>query len=79
MTWTAKDIAEFNMLVDDCLLKPLRDHQERAVFYEPMEYQCDSCGEFVPAKELSELIWEDKLLLFCQAPKCQKRREFFST
>jgi hypothetical protein len=79
MTWTAKDIAEFQMLVDDCFLKPLHDHQERVVFHEPMEYQCDSCGEFAPSKELSELIWEDKLLLFCSKAKCQKRREFFST
>jgi hypothetical protein len=79
MCWTAKDQAEFQMLVDDCLLKPLRDHQERVVFYEPMEYQCDSCSEFFPGAELDELEWEDKLLLFCQAVKCQKRREFFST
>jgi hypothetical protein len=79
MTWTAKDQARLHALVEEHLFKPLRDHQERVVFHEPIEYQCDSCGEFVPSKELSELLWQDKLLLFCRKQRCQKRMEFFST
>jgi hypothetical protein len=62
------------MLVDDCLLKPLRDHQERAVFQKP-EYQCDSCSEFFPGDELDDVRWEDRLLHFCQAPECQRRKD----
>jgi hypothetical protein len=72
--WTAKDQAEFQMLVDDCLLKPLQDHQERAIFKTP-RYQCDSCSEFFPGAELDEIQWEDRLLLFCPDPKCQRRKD----
>jgi hypothetical protein len=71
--WTAKDQLEFQKMVDDCFLKPLHDHQESVI--KTPRYQCDGCGEFIPGPELDELEWEDKLLLFCQAVKCQKRME----
>jgi hypothetical protein len=73
MCWTAKDQAEFQMLVDDCFLKPLHAHQERVI--KKTQYQCDGCGEFAPGDELDEREWEDRLLLFCQAPACQRRKD----
>jgi hypothetical protein len=74
MGWTAKDQFEFQKMVDDCLLKPLHEHQERAIFKKP-QYQCDSCSEFFPGTELDEVPWEDRLLLFCHAEKCQRRKD----
>ena len=65
--------------MDSTPLKLLHDHQQRVI--EKPQYQCYSCDEFFPGEELEEVPWLDRqcgdrhLFLFCQKPKCQRRKE----